>query len=376
MGRACAVVAIVSLGLNPSTLHGQRQQFYTTTLSAAEMTGKQAVIETSEGQIVIELLPEAAPNHVGYFITRAREGAFDGTTFHRAIPRGIIQGGDPLSKDPAKRALYGTGGLGVLRFEKNPETHKRGAVSAVLRPGQADSGGMQFFISVTDQPALDGQYTVFGRVTEGMDVAEKISESPVDGEGRLTSRVEMTRVTIRDTPPVAAVPFEADTPESLASWSATIETSMGDVTLAFLPEKAPNHVRNFLRLAQAGVYDGMSIDRIVRGFVVQVGYREPRSTPLTEAQKRFVTTLAAEFNDTKHDRGVVSMAHGDDPNSASTSFFICMAPSTSLDGKYTAFGRVAGGLEVLDRIESVPVSGETPVERIEVRRVRVEQGVR
>jgi peptidyl-prolyl cis-trans isomerase B (cyclophilin B) len=89
-----------------------------------------------------------------------------------------------------------------------------------------------------------------------------------------------------------------------------------------------------------------------------------------------VTTLAAEFNDTKHDRGVVSMAHGDDPNSASTSFFICMAPSTSLDGKYTAFGRVAGGLEVLDRIESVPVSGETPVERIEVRRVRVEQGVR
>ncbi len=89
---------------------------------------------------------------------------------------GIIQGGDPLSKDPAQAAKYGTGGLGVLRFEPNAEKHTRGAVSAVLVPGNRDSAGSQFFIAVTDQPALDGQYTVFARVAEGIAVAQKISD--------------------------------------------------------------------------------------------------------------------------------------------------------------------------------------------------------
>ena len=104
----------------------------------------------------------------------ARE-AYDGTTFHRVIPMGIVQGGDPLSKDPAQAAKYGTGGLGTLRFESNQEKHTRGAVSAVLVPGQKDSAGNQFFICVTDQPALDGQYTVFARVADGIHVAQKIS---------------------------------------------------------------------------------------------------------------------------------------------------------------------------------------------------------
>src|SRR6188474_461688 len=141
----------------------QTQTFFTSMLPASEMQNKQAVVETSMGTIVFDLLPEAAPNHVAHFITRAREGAYDGTTFHRVVTMGIIQGGDPLSKDPAQAAKYGTGGLGELRFEANREKHTRGAVSAVLVPGNRDSGGSQFFISVTDQPALDGQYTVFGR---------------------------------------------------------------------------------------------------------------------------------------------------------------------------------------------------------------------
>jgi peptidyl-prolyl cis-trans isomerase B (cyclophilin B) len=132
--------------------------FFTSTLPEAELRNKQAVLDTTLGTIVIDLLPEAAPNHVAHFMTRAREGAYDGTTFHRVVTMGIIQGGDPLSKDPAQAAKYGTGGLGELRFEPNREKHTRGAVSAVLVPGNRDSGGSQFFISVTDQPALDGQY--------------------------------------------------------------------------------------------------------------------------------------------------------------------------------------------------------------------------
>src|SRR6478752_309584 len=94
---------------------------FTTPLSLAEMSGKQAVVNTSAGTIVIDLRPDLAPNHVGYFMKLAREHAFDGTLFHRVIRMAIIQGGDPLSKDPAKASLYGTGGLGVLKAELSSE---------------------------------------------------------------------------------------------------------------------------------------------------------------------------------------------------------------------------------------------------------------
>src|SRR6187401_2538316 len=105
-----------------------RPTFFTSTLPPAELLNKQAVIDTTFGTIVLDLLPEAAPNHVAHFITRAREGAYDGTTFHRVIALGIIQGGDPPSKDPAQADRVGTGGLRELRFEANNEKHTRGAV--------------------------------------------------------------------------------------------------------------------------------------------------------------------------------------------------------------------------------------------------------
>ena len=131
------------------------------------------------------------------------------------------------------------------------------------------------------------------------------------------------------------------------------------------------HVRNFLRLAEAGVYDGMAFHRVVQGFVIQSGYLPSRETPLTERQQRYVTTLKPEFSDTPHVKGIVSMARGDDLDSASTSFFIVTGTAEALDGVYTAFGVVVDGLDVVDRIQNVAVDGETPIERVEVRRVRV-----
>src|SRR6187401_2876797 len=103
----------------------------------------EAVIETAEGSFTIRLLPELAPRHVAHFAKTARAGGFDGTTFHRIVPRGIIQGGDPLSRDPAKKALYGTGGLGLLKAEFSPRPMARGSVAAVLQPNRPDSGGNQ-----------------------------------------------------------------------------------------------------------------------------------------------------------------------------------------------------------------------------------------
>ena len=115
--------------------HTSTRCLFTTPLSVEE-AGKQAVVETTMGNFVIEFLPDVAPNHVGYFLKLASEGAYDGTTFHRVIKYGIIQGGDPISKDPEARARYGTGGLGVLESEFNEEQHTRGAVSAVRIPGK------------------------------------------------------------------------------------------------------------------------------------------------------------------------------------------------------------------------------------------------
>ncbi len=346
---------------------------YKTTLSVAAMTGKQAVIETSQGTIVIEFLPQAAPNHVGHFIEQARQGAYDKTTFHRAVKMGIIQGGDPLSKDPAKRAVYGTGGLGKLNAESSQEPVTRGAVAAVLQPGKRDSAGAQFFIAITDQPALNGHYTVFARVVEGLEVAERISGAPVDDQGKLVDRVEIAGITIRDAPPLEPEPFTTETPAELAGYRAVLETSKGTITIEFTPDKAPGHVRNFLRLASAGVFDGTSVHRVVKGFVVQTGMISTRTTPLTQKQQAFVRTLPPEFNDTVHTAGTVSMARLDDPGSASTSFFICTGPAPSLDGQYTAFGRVVSGLEVVQAIEAVAVNGDAPVDRIDLVRVRLEK---
>ena len=343
---------------------------FTTPLTVAEMTAKQAVVETSAGTFVIDLRPDLAPNHVGYFIKLARSGAFDRTIFHRVVRLGIIQGGDPLSRDPAKAKLYGTGGLGVLKAEISRERHTRGAVAAVLQPGKPDSGGAQFFVCVTDQQALDGNYTIFGRVAEGMDVVQKISEAPADASGVPATRIEIRSVTIRDTPPPEPEPFASESAADLGRYRATLETSMGPITIELFADRAPEHVRSFLRLAASGVYDGTSFHRVVRGFAVQTGSLTTRG-PLSEKQQKLVRTLQPEFNDTKHVKGIVSMARGDDPASASTSFFIVSGDAPSLDGKYTVFGRVVDGLPILEAIEQTAVNGEAPVTRIDLKSVKV-----
>ena len=349
---------------------GQKPAPFTTPLTVTEMTGKQAVVNTTAGTIVIDLRPDLAPNHVGYFMKLAGEGAFNGTAFHRVIRLAIIQGGDPLSKDPARTALYGTGGLGVLKAEFSAERATRGAVAAVLQPNRPDSAGSQFFICVTDQPPLDGKYTIFGRLSEGMDVVQKISETPADAEGRPTDRIVISSVVIRETPPPEPEPFSTETAAQLAQYRAVLDTSRGAITVEFFPDKAPEHVRNFLRLAQSGVYDGTAFHRVVRGFVVQTGGLNTRA-PLTEKQQKYVHALKPEFSDTKHVKGILSMARGDDPASATTSFFIVTGDASSLDGKYTVFGRVVDGLPVVDAIEQTPVNGETPATRIELVHVRI-----
>jgi cyclophilin family peptidyl-prolyl cis-trans isomerase len=329
---------------------------------------KQAVVETSAGTFVLDLLPEAAPNTVAFFTKTAEAGGYNGTVFHRAVRNGMVQGGDPLSKDPAKRAQYGTGGLNQLKAEARAPKMTAGSVAAVLVPGKPDSAGAQFFIVLADQPALDNQYSVFAKVADGMDVLQRISALPVDATGAIVDRVEIRTITIRDTPPE---PFVNDTPQQLGAYRAVLDTSTGPITIEFFADKAPETVRQFLRMAEAGVYNGMAFHRVAPGFVIQTGALSSRTSPLSPRQQALVHDLTPEFNDTKHVKGIVSMARGESPTSAQTSFFICVGPSPALDGVYTAFGRVVDGMAAVDTIEQAPRTGETPNTRIDLTTVRV-----
>ena len=158
------------------------------------MSNEIAVIETSLGNIEFELLEDLAPGHVKNFKDLAKEGFYDGTIFHRVIPGFMVQGGDPNTKSD-DRSSHGMGGPGhTIKAEFNDEPHVRGIVS-MARSQDPDSAGSQFFVVVKDSDFLDGQYTAFGRVISGMDVADKIVDSPRDDRDNPIDRIEM-KVTI------------------------------------------------------------------------------------------------------------------------------------------------------------------------------------
>ena len=142
------------------------------------------------GEIVLRFYPDVAPNHVKNFLDLAGKKFYDGTTFHRVIPGFMIQGGDPNSKNP-DRASHGMGGPGHrVKAEFNSKPHTRGVVS-MARANDPDSAGSQFFICVADAHFLDWQYTAFGEVLSGMDVADKIVSVKRDGRDNPLERIEI-----------------------------------------------------------------------------------------------------------------------------------------------------------------------------------------
>lgn len=338
--------------------------------AAQDSQDLEAVVQTEQGVFRFEFAAEKAPRHVNFFIDQVRKGYYDGSAFHRVFAYSLIQGGDPLLKDPkTKKELWGTGGLKLQKEEFSDLKHERGVVSTVSIPGVKDSDGAQFFVCIAPQPALDGKYSSFGRVTEGMDVVEKISQSPV-AEGGVTEKpVRIVKVTIEKK---KTEPFRDAQPEELKK-TVRMETTLGTFRLEMRPDWAPENVRNFLKLSASKWYEGTSFHRIAPGFVVQGGAEGMRQGSQTHPADRWVRGVPGEFSaPVKHERGILSMARGDDPNSATTSFFIVLAPSPHLDAKYSAFGRIVEGLEVLEAFEKEPVDGETPKRRLEILKVSVE----
>ena len=155
-----------------------------------------AVIETNFGNIELNLLPELAPETVRNFTKLAESEFYNGTLFHRVIPGFMIQGGDPNTKKPELRAQWGMGGPGHnIKAEFSSRSHLRGIVS-MARSTDPNSAGSQFFIVTTDSTFLDREYTVFGEVTQGMDVADKIVNLPRDQGDCPQEDAKMLKVTI------------------------------------------------------------------------------------------------------------------------------------------------------------------------------------
>ena len=155
------------------------------------------IVNTNLGNIEFELLSDIAQETVRNFIKLAKSGFYDGTLFHRVIPKFMIQGGDPNTKESDK-STWGTGGPGYnIKAEFNSRSHLRGIVS-MARSSDPDSAGSQFFIVTSDSTFLDREYTVFGQVVDGMEVADKIVELPRDGNDCPLQEAKMLQVTISD----------------------------------------------------------------------------------------------------------------------------------------------------------------------------------
>ena len=168
-------------------------------------------------------------------------------------------------------------------------------------------------------------------------------------------------------------PFDGAPLEKMVGQCVTLETEVGAIVIEMLPEAAPEAVRNFLNLGATGALDTTTFSRVVKDFVIQGGNLSTSEKWSTELAKRVSRRLPDEPSDVKHVRGIVSMARGDEPNSATTHFFILVGDGPHLNGKFAAFGRVINGIEVADAINHAPAEGEKPVTPVRIKRALVAQ---
>jgi len=168
--------------------------------------------------------------------------------------------------------------------------------------------------------------------------------------------------------PQAGEPFDGAPLEKLAGQCVTLETEVGAIEIAMMPENAPEAVRNFLNLSATGAFDTTTFSRVVKDFVIQGGNLQTSEKWSAELAKRMMRRLPDEPGLVKHVRGIVSMARTDEPNSATTHFFILVGPGPHLDSKFAAFGTVTKGMEVVDAISQAPAEGEKPEKPVKINR--------
>jgi peptidyl-prolyl cis-trans isomerase B (cyclophilin B) len=173
------------------------------------------------------------------------------------------------------------------------------------------------------------------------------------------------------TPAPAGDPFDGASLEKMAGQCVTLETELGAIEMVMMPENAPEATRNFLNLVATGALDTTTFSRVVKGFVIQGGNLQTSEKWSEALAKRMSRKLPDEPGLVKHVRGIVSMARTDEPNSATTHFFILVTSASYLDSKFAAFGTVTKGMEIVDAINQAPVEGDKPEKPVKINRAVV-----
>ena len=342
--------------------------------------GAEIVLEDGE-VVVIDLFEDLAPTHVNNFIFLARQGFYDNLTFHEVLPGIRVRSGDPTAGDPnatwPSDAGYVLDASADDGLSGSAPTVTSEAMIAMWRDDTGVSSS-QFFITLAPPQNTAEAVTAFGqvvsgiqplyafgsrdpgaiptppagpkivtiRITEGAsvadsnvqaDVQQQASASASDPESQPEPQEDASpRPTSWDSPPAFTLEGDVD-------YHATIEMVGGGVIeIDLFEELAPQHVNSFVFLARQGFYDTLTFHRIIHGFMAQGG--DPTGTGAGGPGY----SIAAEFNDTPHVRGILSMARSADPDSAGSQFFIVYDDAPHLDGAYTAFGEVTSGMEIVD----------------------------
>jgi len=312
------------------------------------------------GKMSLELYHDIAPATVENFVKLACEGFYDGTIFHRVIKDFMIQGGDDNGDGigGSNETIYGEFSSNGFN---NTLKHERGVIS-MARTTALNSASSQFFIVHKDYPSLNGQYAAFGKVTEGIEVVDKVAAIATDANNKPLQDVVLEYVIVTGTydreGPDAA---KNKTLDELCQKTIDVELAVknyGTINLELYPDLAPITVENFVSLAKEGFYDGLIFHRVIEDFMIQSG--DPEGTGMGGSGKNIKGefSLNGVYNPLPHERGVISMARGSySMDSASSQFFIVHKDTTSIDGQYAAFGKVTSGIEIVDKIAAVETNG-------------------
>ncbi len=314
------------------------------------------------GEMSFRLYPDQAPQTVNNFVYLAEAGFYDGTSFFRVIPGFVAQGGDPLDD--------GTGDPGyTFPDEFSPDlAHDRVGVLSMANTGP-DTNGCQFFITFAPTPWLDDHHTVFGRLIDGLETLHSITPRDPETATERGDVIETIRITEMDEPPLSKLPADEEIPvpeepqaranlypqppamtiDPTAHYTATLITPKGEIVLALRPDAAPQTVNNFVFLARAGFYDGLTFHRVEPDFVIQGG------DPLGSGQGGPGYVIPPEIG-LPHTPGALAMARLSDRGnprrmSSGSQFYITLTQTEFLDGAYTVFGYVADGMDVVQAIE-------------------------
>ncbi len=197
------------------------------------------------------------------------------------------------------------------------------------------------------------------------------AQNPTQSPETSTDVPKKANARTAEVPQLAPEPFDGASVEKMAAQCVSLETEAGLIEIEMMPEVAPESVRSFLNLAATGAMDTTTFSRVVKNFVIQGGNLSTSEKWGVGLSKRAQRKLPDEPGLVKHVRGIVSMARSDEPNSASTSFFILVGDGPHLNGKFAAFGSVRRGLEIADSINAAPTDGDKPVKPVRINRAIV-----